>query len=89
MKTKLLIVADDLTGGLDSGVQLAKQGINVKVFPEPDPEGNWAAEEAEVLVTVSETRHAEPEAAFEIVYRIVSLGKAAGIPYIYKKPTLP
>lgn len=85
MKTKLLIVADDLTGGLDSGVQLAKQGINVKVFPEPDPEGNWAAEEAEVLVTVSETRHAEPEAAFEIVYRIVSLGKAAGIPYIYKK----
>lgn len=85
MKTKLLIVADDLTGGLDSGVQLAKQGINVKVFPEPDPEGNWAAEEAEVLVTVSETRHAEPEAAFETVYRIVSLGKAAGIPYIYKK----
>ena len=35
MKTKLLIVADDLTGGLDSGVQLAKQGISVKVFPEP------------------------------------------------------
>ena len=85
MKTKLLIVADDLTGGLDSGVQLAKQGISVKVFPEPDAEGGWTKAEAEVLVAVSETRHVEPEAAFETVYRIVSMGKTAGIPYIYKK----
>lgn len=85
MKTKLLIVADDLTGGLDSGVQLAKKGIKVKVYPEPDPEGSWTKADAEVIVAVSETRHLKPEAAFETVYRIVSLGKAAGIPHIYKK----
>lgn len=85
MKTKLLIVADDLTGGLDSGVQLAKKGIKVKIYPEPDPEGSWTKADAEVIVAVSETRHLKPEAAFETVYRIVSLGKVAGIPHIYKK----
>ena len=85
MKTKLLIVADDLTGGLDSGVQLAKQGISVKVFPEPDACGDWTKADAEVIVAVSETRHVEPEAAYETVHRIVSLGKTAGIPCVYKK----
>src|SRR5688500_13158164 len=39
----LLIIADDLTGANDAGVQFAKRGIRSIVFPQPDlskfPEG--------------------------------------------------
>lgn len=83
--TKLLIVADDLTGGLDTGVQFARQGITVRVVADPDPDGAWTRTTAEVLVAVSETRHVSPEAAWETVYGIIAAGRKAGIPYFYKK----
>ena len=83
--TKLLIVADDLTGGLDTGVQFARQGITVRVIADPDPGGAWTRTKAQVLVAVSESRHMPPAAAYETVYRIVSAGRRAGIPYLYKK----
>lgn len=84
-ETKLLIVADDLTGGLDTGVQFAGQGISVRVIVDPDKEGNWLRTGAQVLVAVSETRHMTPEAAYETVFRTVSAAGRAGIPYVYKK----
>ena len=83
--TKLLIVADDLTGGLDTGVQFARQGIKVRVVVNPDPAGDWTHNAAQVLVAVSESRHMMPEDAYETVYRIISAGRQAGIPYFYKK----
>ena len=82
---KLLIVADDLTGGLDTGVQFARQGISTRVAVNPGAGGNWAQTEAQVLVAVAETRHMPPEAAYDTVFGIVSVGRRAGIPYIYKK----
>ena len=83
--TKLLIVADDLTGGLDTGVQFARQGITVRVIADPDPGGAWTRTKAQVLVAVSESRHMPPADAYETVYRIVSAGRKAGIPCFYKK----
>ena len=83
--TKLLVVADDLTGGLDTGVQFAKQGIAVRVIVDPGMQKEWTNTNAEVLVAVSETRHLSSEAAYQTVYRIVSAGKQAGIPFVYKK----
>lgn len=83
--TKLLIVADDLTGGLDTGVQFARQGITVRVVMDPDPAGEWTRTQAQVLVAVSETRHMPPEEAYQTVYGIISAGRQAGIPYFYKK----
>lgn len=83
--TKLLIVADDLTGGLDTGVQFARQGIKVRVVVDPDPGGGWTRAAAQVLVAVSETRHMPPADAYETVYKIISAGRRAGIPYFYKK----
>ena len=83
--TKLLIVADDLTGGLDTGVQFARQGITVRVVTDPDPAGEWTRTQAQVLVAVSETRHIPPEEAYQTVYGIISAGRQAGIPYFYKK----
>ena len=83
--TKLLIVADDLTGGLDTGVQFTRQGITVRVVVDPEPSGKWTRTAAQVLVAVSETRHMPPGDAYETVYRIISAGRQAGIPYFYKK----
>ncbi|MCR5788542.1 MAG: four-carbon acid sugar kinase family protein [Lachnospiraceae bacterium] len=85
MDTKLLIVADDLTGGLDSGVQLAKQGVSVCVDPDPCAKKTLQRTNVQVLVAVCETRHLAPDAAYEAVYRVVSMGRQAGIPYVYKK----
>ena len=85
MKTKLLIVADDFTGGLDTGVQLAKQGISVRIVVEPEMGTPWAQTDAQVLVAVNETRHLPPDQAYDIVYRVVSDARQAGIPYVYKK----
>ncbi|MCR4657449.1 MAG: four-carbon acid sugar kinase family protein [Lachnospiraceae bacterium] len=85
MNTKLLIVADDLTGGLDSGVQLAKQGISVCVDPDACVRETLTEVNAQVLVAVCETRHLTPDDAYKAVYRAVSLGKQAGIEYVYKK----
>ncbi len=84
---KLLIVADDLTGGLDSGVRLAQQGVSVKVALDACSTEAFAKADADadVLVAVSESRHLAPEEAYEAVYRIVEAGKQAGIPFVYKK----
>ena len=81
---KLLVIADDLTGALDSGVQLAGKGDRVLVSL--DMEGGLVhAPEADVLVIDSESRHDTPEVAYQKVGRLVSEGLANGVLRIYKK----
>lgn len=82
---KLLILADDFTGGLDTGVQFASRGIPTCVVTDPAADCNTASEACEVLVLVAETRHLAPEAAYDIVFSAVKKAAALGIPYIYKK----
>lgn len=85
MKTKLLIIADDLTGTLDTGVQFAKQGITVSVVIDPEFLSGTITADSEVLAVNSSSRHLTARQAYDAVYRIASLGRQAGIPYIYKK----
>lgn len=82
---KLLIVADDFTGGLDTGVQFARQGVAARVVVNPGETGDWTQTDGQVLVAVTESRHMTPEAAYAVVFRIVAEAKRAGIPHIYKK----
>ena len=82
---KLLVVADDFTGGLDTGVQFARQGIATRVVVNPDGTGDWTQTDGEVLVAVAVSRHLSPEAAYATVFRIVAEARRAGIPYVYKK----
>ena len=83
--TKLLIVADDFTGGLDTAVQFSKPGISVRIVLYPVQAEEWDDLDAEVLVVVAETRHLPAEDAYDTVCRIVLQGVHAGIPYVYKK----
>lgn len=81
---KLLIIADDFTGALDTGVQFSSGGIKTKVIVDNHLEVKQD-ETNQVLVIDAETRHLSADAAYQIVYGIVSAAAEAGIPYIYKK----
>ncbi|MDR2095308.1 MAG: four-carbon acid sugar kinase family protein [Treponema sp.] len=78
----LLILADDLTGALDSGVQFAKNGITAGVLPGP-PSQEALPEDTEVLVINTNTRHSAPEAARLVIRNCMERYRA--IPYKYKK----
>lgn len=80
---KLLIIADDFTGALDTGVQFAGRGAVTRVVTELNYDFSKA--DADVLVMAAETRHLPPEEAYDTVYRVVWNARRAGIAYIYKK----
>jgi uncharacterized protein YgbK (DUF1537 family) len=82
---KLLILADDFTGALDSGVQLSKLGAATHVVTNLDICFDTVDREIQVLVVDTETRHLSAEKARTIVRDISARAKAAGIPMIYKK----
>ena len=65
---RLLIIADDFTGALDTGVQLAKQGVPTRVTTDRDTDLSEAGAGCDVLVVDSETRHLPPQEAYRIVY---------------------
>ncbi len=79
----LLIIADDFTGALDTGVQFAAHGIPTRVVVDPDVD--FAACEAQVLVVDTETRHLPASEAGGIVAGLTGRARRAGIRHIYKK----
>ena len=80
---RLLIIADDFTGALDTGVQFATRGATTRVVTNADYDFKQA--DAEVLVMVAESRHLPPAEAYSMVYRAARNAREAGIPYVYKK----
>ena len=82
---KLLILADDFTGGLDTGVQFASRGIPTCVLTRTGEDYEIEAEDCEVLVVVAETRHLSAEEAYRTVYGVARKAIQQGIPHIYKK----
>lgn len=82
---KLLIIADDFTGGLDTGVQFASRGIPTCVLTDPEADFTAEAGACEVLVAVAETRHLPAREAYDRVFRAARKGVSLGVPHIYKK----
>lgn len=79
----LLIIADDFTGALDTGVQFAACGVPTRVVV--GDEIDFAKYDADVLVADTETRHLSAEKAYGMVEALTSRALCAGIRYIYKK----
>lgn len=79
----LLIVADDFTGALDTGVQFAAQGVQTRVVVGPNVE--LTDHETTVLVVDTETRHLPADEAYEIIAGLIERARRAGVSYIYKK----
>ena len=82
---KLLIIADDLTGANDTGVQFARQGISTFVTVEPDINIAALPPGLEVLVVDTESRHLSPDEAADRVRKVTESGRKAGVEYFYKK----
>lgn len=82
---KLLIIADDFTGALDTGVHFSARGAATVVVTDMNYDFQAIKKTVEVLVMVAETRHLQPQEAYEIVYSAVHRALKAGISYIYKK----
>jgi uncharacterized protein YgbK (DUF1537 family) len=82
---KLLIIADDLTGALDTGIQFSKRGIPVRVSMAEGLDLHQAGDDTEVMVVNTESRHISPADAYPIVYKIVKEAIDMGVESIYKK----
>ena len=82
---KLLIIADDFTGALDTSIQFAKRGAVAEVHTEKDVEYEKLSPDVNVVVIDSETRHVSADEAYKVVYRIVDRALKQNIPFIYKK----
>lgn len=82
---KLLVIADDFTGALDTGVQFAASGAETRVVTNIEYDFSRTGREVQVLVLVAETRHVKWEEAYHIVYGIAKRACESGIPYLYKK----
>lgn len=82
---RYLVLADDLTGALDTGLQLRRQGIPTKVLAEY-PAGNYFQNERiPALVINTNSRHSCPETAYRIVREICREAARYPIEILYKK----
>ena len=83
---KLLVIADDFTGALDTGVQFkAKESLVLIYQPGDNTIREIMQKSIQVLVIDAETRHMTPQKAYETVFTIISAAMELGIRYIYKK----
>ena len=79
---RLLMIADDFTGALDTGVQLAAHGIPTQVVV---GQADLSACSSTVLVVDTETRHLSTAKAAEAVARLTRSAVENGVGCIYKK----
>lgn len=82
---RLLIIADDFTGALDTGIQFAKLGIKTKILTDYEYDFHHMPCEVQVIVVDAETRPLNAEDAYNRVYRLTSNAAESGIRYFYKK----
>lgn len=82
---RLLVIADDLTGAMDTGVQFSKCAIPTLVTMDVQLHCLERPFDAEVLVVDTETRHLGAEEAYQRCFQLVQNAKAHGICYFYKK----
>jgi len=82
--TKLLIIADDLTGANDVGAQFSKQGIPALVHTDMSSSLDSFVD-YQVIVVNTESRHLESFTAATRVSDVVARGVRAGATHFYKK----
>ncbi|HEY5562756.1 MAG TPA: four-carbon acid sugar kinase family protein [Clostridiaceae bacterium] len=82
---KLIIIADDLTGALDTGVQFSKEGIKTLITTDLNLDLKALDEEAQVVVFDTESRHINMSLAYSLVSTLVEMGLSLGVEFFYKK----
>lgn len=82
---QLLVIADDFTGALDTGIQFRAKNTRVLIGPDSWKDMAALAGSAQVLIADAETRHMAPEEAAQTVSSFVKEAVRLGIPRVYKK----
>lgn len=82
---QLLVIADDFTGALDTGIQFQAKDTRVLIGPDSWKDMAALAGSAQVLIADAETRHMAPMGAFRTVSAFVKEAVRLGIPRVYKK----
>lgn len=82
---KLLVIADDFTGMLDTGVQFAKYSKNVLATTDYNIDFGSIDDYIEVLIIDTETRHTSEKVAYNRLAKVFNRAKLSDIKYIYKK----
>jgi uncharacterized protein YgbK (DUF1537 family) len=78
------IIADDLTGASDSGVQFAKRGYKTSLLFNYKDNYTWSID-PRVIVVDSDSRAIAPEAAYERVARLISSLRLPSNHLLFKK----
>ncbi|GAB7388880.1 D-threonate kinase [Bacillaceae bacterium] len=81
---KKLVIADDLTGANDTGLQFFKRGFPALVSMDPDATGEPAGEEG-VWVVNTETRSLSPDGAYRKIAELAKRWQFDAFPFVYKK----
>lgn len=76
-----MIIADDLTGAIDVGVQFAKQGITALVVTEITGPARLSPD-YQVVVVNTESRHLAPHEASQRVTNVVADGIEGGYAFL-------
>lgn len=82
---RYLILADDLTGALDTGMQLRRLGIPTKVLDGYTSEELFQYTSTPAMVVNTNSRHICPESAYQVVWDICQEASNYQINLIYKK----
>ena len=82
---KLVIIADDFTGALDTGIQFAGKGIDTRVVIDEEYDFRDIDKTTQVLVVDAETRHLPYKQAYAIVYKITKHALDYGAEIVCKK----
>ncbi|WP_394524497.1 four-carbon acid sugar kinase family protein [Lacrimispora sp. JR3] len=82
---KMLIIADDITGALDTGIQFAKRGIRTQVFTEGKLDESDVKADTEVIVVDSESRPMSANESYQVVKNIADWAHKKGVGIIFKK----
>lgn len=82
---RLLVIADDFTGALDTGVQFANLGIATQVTTQRQLEKIHLKKATEVLVVDTESRFLAPSQAYQRIREVLCSCQSLGYQYLYKK----
>jgi D-threonate/D-erythronate kinase len=80
-----LVIADDLTGATDTGVQFAERGWDTRVIVWTGAPLDAHAADVAVLVVDTRSRHLPAHEAARRVRDVVRAGRAAGVRHLFKK----
>ncbi len=82
---RLVIIADDFTGALDTGVQFSKNAVNTLILQYKDLDFSKIDESVQVVVVDTESRHVSGKEAAARVKEAAVKALRAGVCFFYKK----